>query len=124
MKVIIAGSRSITDYYQVYSAIVHSSLEFSDITEVVSGTALGVDKLGEVYATKHNVPIKRFPAQWSKHGKSAGFKRNAEMAKYADFLIAVHDGYSRGTEDMIRQMKCQGKQVYVHLVLKYLPYGI
>lgn len=116
MKVIIAGSRSVTDYFQVYSAIVHSSLEFSDITEVVSGTALGVDKLGEVYATKHNVPIKRFLAQWSKHGKSAGFKRNAEMAKYADYAVIVWDGKSNGAWNMRNQMELAAKPYYLHTI--------
>lgn len=73
------------------------------ITEVVSGGAKGVDSLGEVWAHSMGVPVKVFPADWDKHGKKAGFVRNAEMAEYADALIAVWDGQSRGTYDMIRK---------------------
>ena len=30
----------------------------------------GADELGEQYAEDNNIPIKRFPADWKKHGKS------------------------------------------------------
>lgn len=66
------------------------------ITEVVSGVAHGVDKLGERWAQAHKIPVKQFPAQWNKYGNAAGPIRNREMAEYADALIAVWDGQSRG----------------------------
>ena len=44
MKVIIAGSRGITDGRLVSAAVAASGF---DITEVVSGTCHGVDQLGE-----------------------------------------------------------------------------
>ena len=44
MKVIIAGSRNISDYKLVVDTIQSSGYE---ITEVVSGTAVGPDQLGE-----------------------------------------------------------------------------
>ena len=43
----------------------------------------------------------RFPADWDKYGKAAGYKRNGEMARNADALIAFWDGKSRGTKHMI-----------------------
>src|SRR3990167_762851 len=30
-----------------------------------------------------------FPAEWSKYGKSAGFKRNGDIAQNSDILIAM-----------------------------------
>ena len=69
--------------------------------EIVSGTANGADKLGEKYANDNGYPIKQFSANWDKYGKSAGYKRNAQMADYADTLIAFWDGKSRGTKHMI-----------------------
>ena len=47
MKVIIAGSRGVEDYALVEEAVKQSGF---DITEVVSGTARGVDLLGEHWA--------------------------------------------------------------------------
>lgn len=99
MKTIIAGSRGFDDETVVLDAVRRSRFT---ITEVVSGTARGVDKMGEGWANMNNVPIKRFPADWNQYGKRAGYLRNVEMAEYADALIAVYDGESKGTAHMIR----------------------
>lgn len=109
MKIIIAGSRSITDYNIVERAVINSGY---DITEVVSGCAKGVDTLGEQYAQKHNIPIKRFPAEWHHHGKSAGPIRNQIMADYADGSIVVWDGESRGSQDMMKRTVLAKKPIY------------
>lgn len=83
------------------------------VTEVVSGGAMGADSLGEAWANRRDKPITRFPADWNQHGKAAGPIRNAQMADYADCLLAVWDGTSRGTADMIEQMRKRGKPVKV-----------
>jgi YspA, cpYpsA-related SLOG family len=113
MKVIVAGSRTITDYDKVVDALYYTN--FSP-REIVSGGAPGVDKLGEQYAIECTLGIKVFPADWEKHGRSAGFIRNKQMAEYADALIAVWDGKSRGTENMIRCMLELKKPIYIHFV--------
>lgn len=102
MKVIIAGSRNIENYQLVENIIndVRVTL-LRDITEIVCGMARGVDLLGLDYATNHNIPVKKFPAEWNKYGKSAGYRRNEKMADYADYLIAIWDGKSKGTKHMI-----------------------
>lgn len=114
MKVIVAGSRSIVDISEVQKAITESRFE---ITEVVSGTAKGVDKLGESYAVAHNIPVKKFPADWDRFRKKAGYLRNQEMAEYAEALIAIWDGESKGTAHMINIMKKIDKPVYVWKVI-------
>lgn len=113
MKTIIAGSRAITDYETICQAVAHFN---EDITEVVSGCARGVDTLGEQWAQMRQVPVKRFPADWNKHGKSAGYIRNRQMAEYAEALIAVWDGKSRGTKNMIEEAKKRGLLVFIHAV--------
>jgi hypothetical protein len=111
LKVIVAGSRNISDLSIVELAIDQSGYS---ILELVSGCALGVDSLGEFWAMERCIPIKRFRANWDLFGNSAGMHRNIEMALYSDALIAVWDGKSRGTSHMIRVAKMQGLQVYVH----------
>lgn len=98
MKTIIAGSRTIYDYNCLKNAIAASKF---NISTVISGTAKGADKLGEIYAKNRKIPLEQFPANWNKYGKSAGYIRNAEMAKNADALIALWDGKSKGTKHMI-----------------------
>jgi hypothetical protein len=100
MKVIIAGGRDFYDYGSLYRYCDYVLLNQTDI-EVVSGCANGADSLGERYAKEKGYPIKKFKADWNKFNKSAGFKRNAEMAEYADALIVFWDRKSKGTKNMI-----------------------
>ncbi|KKL16418.1 hypothetical protein LCGC14_2495760 [marine sediment metagenome] len=131
MKVIIAGSRQIMNY-QLVSAVISNTLSKYNIqiTEIVSGCAGGVDTLGEQWALEHGVKVEPFPALWdditvpnalirtNKFGKQynarAGFQRNEKMAQYGDVLIAVWDGESRGTRDMIKAAKSKNLAVYVY----------
>ena len=113
MKTIIAGTRNFNDYQFLKEKIDNLDI---NITEIVSGTARGADILGERYAREHNIPVKRFPADWEKYGKGAGFIRNEQMGNYADYLIAFWDSKSRGTFHMIEYMKKIGKHgtIYVY----------
>lgn len=110
MRTIIAGSRGI-----ISPAALHFAVEECpwDITEVVSGGARGVDRMGEEWAESRGLPVKRFPAQWDKHGRAAGPIRNAEMARYAEALLALWDGQSRGTKNMIENAQKMGLKVHV-----------
>lgn len=110
MKVIIAGSRCGCSPLNLYKALEDSRFL---VHEVVSGCARGVDRLGEQWAADNNVPIKRFPAAWGKHGRKAGFMRNVEMAEYADALVAIWDGKSHGTKHMIDTAQARGLKVHV-----------
>lgn len=115
MKVIVAGSRDIYNYMLVRRAI--NEAPFSgEITQIVSGVALGVDTLGEQWAMNNDIKIKQFPALWEEHGRSAGFRRNRKMAYYADALIAVWDGQSKGTADMIKVAAKAGLKIHVKIV--------
>lgn len=113
MKVVVAGSRDIVWPFHVKAAIHQSGFQ---VDEVVSGTARGVDQQGEEWARERGITVMKFPADWNKHGKAAGFMRNAEMAQYADALVAIWDGESRGTAHMIKTMEALGKPVYVYKV--------
>lgn len=113
MRVIIAGSRAIKSHIPVAQAILESGFE---ITTAISGCAKGVDTLGEEYAKDNGIPLERYPAKWSIHGNSAGIKRNKAMAEIADALIAVWDGKSRGTKNMIETAKRKGLKVHIKKV--------
>ncbi len=115
MKAIIAGSRTICDLRLIEQAVAASGWR-DDIAEVVSGCAAGADSLGEIWAQSALKKIARFPADWDRYGRGAGYIRNTQMAKYADVLIALWDGQSRGTQHMITTMKKLGKPVFVYLV--------
>lgn len=112
MKVIIAGCRDRSvNLAQIDNMLAHSGFQ---VSEVVSGGAMGIDRSGEYWAKFRNFPVKRFRADWETHGRSAGPKRNANMAEYADALLAFWDGKSRGTQSMISEMR-RAKKPYVVL---------
>jgi hypothetical protein len=100
LKVIIAGGRDFTSF-PILEDCVNNCLSNQNEVVIVSGNARGADILGEKYAYIHKHTIDSHPANWDKFGKSAGYKRNEEMAKVADALIAFWDGKSKGTKHMI-----------------------
>jgi hypothetical protein len=110
MKTIIAGSRTIDKYNLVCEAVTNSGF---DITEIVSGGAKGVDEVGERYGKNHAIPVRIFPADWSTHGRSAGPIRNKKMAEYADALVAIWDGSSKGTKHMLNEANDRGLAIYL-----------
>lgn len=103
MKLIVAGSRSIKDRELVCKWIRKLVGEgtFHPVVQILTGGAYGVDILAEQWAAVSGVKYKVFPADWDKHGKAAGPLRNSQMAQYGDALLAIWDGESKGTKDMI-----------------------
>ncbi|WP_084212177.1 DUF2493 domain-containing protein [Geoalkalibacter subterraneus] len=111
VRVIIAGSRTCTDFQLVESAIAASGFV---ITRIISGGAKGVDQAGEQWARRNDIPIERFDPDWKRFGRGAGPMRNREMAQNADALIAIWDGKSKGTHNMIDLAKRQGLEVFIY----------
>lgn len=132
MRVIIAGGRDFNDYNLLETKVVNIFKQLTDEgylngnigidnknIEIVSGMARGTDTLGEKFASKVGIGIKHFPANWNLLGKSAGYRRNSEMAKYASedddlgILIAFWDGISKGTKHMIDLANKHGLRVFI-----------
>jgi len=110
--VIIAGGRDFNNY-DLLCRKADKILSRQDEIEIVSGAAKGADKLGERYAEKRDHSITRFPADWGTFGNAAGYRRNVEMAVYADALIAFWNGKSNGTKHMINIARKQNLEVRV-----------
>jgi len=135
LRIIIAGGRDFNDYELLRKSVLNilaklSSKQVNGVTkvtlpkksvEIVSGAAKGADTLGEQFANEFGLAIKRFPANWNKHGNAAGPIRNKQMAEYAvckdnpgtGMLIAFWDGRSRGTKSMIELAERYGLIVHV-----------
>jgi len=115
MKLIVAGGRDFTDTNRMIAELqkLVESGEITDSPELVCGMARGADMLAYSLWANNRMPIHNFPANWNKHGKSAGYKRNQEMGEFADAAVCFWDGNSKGTKHMIDIMKKLGKPVYV-----------
>ena len=122
MKIIIAGSRDISDYEIVRQAVITSGYwkQFGRKIEVVCGMALhwkwdedptagGVDRWGYEFAKRNGLAVHEFPADWKQYGGRAGMIRNIEMGDFAKAhegrLLAVWDGESIGTKGMVAYAK-------------------
>jgi len=125
MNLIIAGSRNIDTLskYWFRDTLLNFKIDCRkladpiQIYEIISGGAKGVDSCGEKFASSYLIPKKIFPANWKNHGKAAGPIRNKQMAEYADALLLIWDGESRGSASMKREMEKLNKPVY-EVILK------
>lgn len=103
-KIIVAGGRSFNNYdllEQKLDYYLSNKINEGYDIVIISGTAKGADSLGEKYAINKGYEIERFPANWDKYGKSAGYRRNVDMANVADACIVFWDGTSPGSKHMI-----------------------
>ena len=108
MKVAVIGSRSFQDYEELKRV-----LSKIDVTEIISGGAIGADKLAEQYAKENNIPTKIFLPDWEQHGKIAGFLRNTDIINESELVVAFWDGESKGTLDSIMKAQKQNKKVII-----------
>lgn len=110
MRLLVCGGR---DYSDV--DFLEQSLDLvkrdHNIDVVIHGAARGADTLAGNWATKNNIPLEVYPAQWNLYGKSAGYKRNKQMLDEGkpDLVIAFPGG--AGTRMMMRIAKEAGVEV-------------
>lgn len=117
VKLIIAGSRGFDDYELLKESVLRlievNDIKLDDLI-IISGNARGADLLGEQFALEMDLPVQRYIADWHQYGKSAGYRRNEEMAKIGTHLIAFWDCESKGTKHMIDLANKYG--LYINIV--------
>lgn len=97
MKVAIVGSRG---YSRLGDVSLFVTLLPHDAV-IVSGGARGVDSAAESAARVRGMQTVIYKAEWARYGNSAGYKRNADIVKAADVVVAFWDGVSKGTKHTI-----------------------
>ena len=117
-KIVIAGCR---DYNNYEEAKLYIDFCLSDILKennivIVSGCASGADAIGEQYAKENGFKVEKYPADWERYGRSAGPRRNKQMAEVCDCVICFWDGKSKGTKSMISYAKEYGKPIRIKMI--------
>ena len=90
MKIIIAGSRDFNNYELLRDRLNYLLKDVSNKDEI---TMYQVGKrcwpIRRKICQRKGYKIIRKLANWNKYGKSAGYKRNEEMAKIADACVCL-----------------------------------
>ena len=111
MKLLIAGSRSITDFDLT------PYIPFGTDT-IISGGAKGIDNLAEKYADENRISKFIIRPKYDIYGRAAPLKRNEEIVAMADYILIIWDGKSKGTEYTINYAKKMNKPFRVILIEK------
>ena len=102
MKLLIVGSRSITDFDL-------SPYIPTNVNAIISGGAGGIDNLAEQYADSHRISKYIIRPRYDIYGRAAPLKRNEIMVEMADAVLIVWDGKSKGSQYTYKQAKKMGK---------------
>ena len=121
MRLLVCGSRTWTDRPRLWQVLDRLVRDHGDgqVVTVIEGDARGADRLAGQLARERGWRLERYPADWTREGRAAGFRRNARMLHqgHPDLVVAFTVGplqHSRGTADMVRRAQEAG--VPVHLV--------
>ena len=110
-KLAVVGSRTFTDE-ELLSSILHK-FDKKSLT-IISGGAMGADKLAENWAKRWGVKTIIFKPDYKKYGRKAGIIRNKDIIENADQVIAFWDGKSPGTKNSIDRAEKRGIKVDIH----------
>ncbi|GHU53862.1 hypothetical protein FACS1894132_07280 [Clostridia bacterium] len=109
MRVAVIGSRSI-------AKIDIERFLPEKISEIVSGGAIGIDSLAKEYAVNSGLKFTEFLPEYNKYGCNAPLKRNDSIVEYAEFLVILWDGQSRGTAYVIKKCEELNKTHKIYIV--------
>jgi predicted Rossmann fold nucleotide-binding protein DprA/Smf involved in DNA uptake len=106
MKLLIVGSRSITDF--------DLSPYISPETDtIISGGADGIDTLAEQYADSHRLSKYILRPRYDLYKRSAPLKRNEQMVDMSDAVLVIWDGLSKGTQHTINYAERANKPLTI-----------
>jgi len=118
IRLAVIGSRTFSDRERLFKIL---DTNAHQIKLIVSGGAKGADTLATDWARERGVPYLVFPALWHDPetglvNKGAGFKRNWDIIRQAEKVLAFWDGASKGTAHSIDIAKQLGKTVKIVII--------
>ena len=104
MKLLVVGSRSITNFDL-------SQYILPEIDTIISGGAVGIDMLAEKFADSHHLSKYILRPRYNIYGRCAPLKRNEKMVDMADSVLIIWDGFSKGTQYTLEYAKKVNKPI-------------
>lgn len=110
-RLAVTGGRDYSDRDRVYAAL-DAAHATRPISVLVHGDYRGLDHLARDWAVARGIKPEPHPADWDKHGKGAGPKRNQAMVDSGlDGLVSFPGG--SGTADMTQRARLANVPVWV-----------
>lgn len=110
LRVLVCGGRDYADREHVYLVLdlLHRRV---GVAVLIQGEARGADTLAREWAEARGVPVLPFPADWTRHGRFAGPRRNQRMLDEGRPGLVLAFPGGRGTMDMTRRARRAGVRV-------------
>jgi hypothetical protein len=103
MKLAIVGTRKPSIKYSEFEQLLLDKVDLSDVTLIISGGAQGIDTFAKLLAARHHIPLMEFLPRYDVYGKYATLKRNTQIVKEANTVIAFPSAESKGTYHSIKE---------------------
>lgn len=116
-KLLITGSRYIAESQAkaLFDILDSLETEFGEVTHLIHGAAKGADTFAAEWAIMNDVTEIPYPADWKRHGRAAGPRRNIAMleAHRDAVVIAFPVPDSIGTFHCIKEAEARSMIVRV-----------
>ena len=118
--VLVAGGREFADtrwMSQTVESVVRNNV--GNTVRLIHGGARGADRLAGAEAQARGIEVGVFAAEWDRHGRAAGYRRNERMARFlakkrdlgAHVVVILFPG-GKGTAHMRQIAKAHRLPVY------------
>lgn len=87
-----------------------NNIPFDSFVTLIGG-ARGVNSFAESYSCINKLDMVVLQPNRNKYGKSAGYRRNKDIEKLRDTILAIVEKSTRGTWDTTKKAKRNGKIV-------------
>ena len=111
-RILVCGGRDYRDAKRLYAEL-DALRESIEITQIIEGEAPGADTLARQWGESRGIPVRKFPADWRRYGKRAGFMRNSQMLREGKPHLVVAFPGGVGTAGMVKISRAAGVKVKV-----------
>jgi hypothetical protein len=111
LRLLVCGGRDYDNRLAGFVALDGFHAKFG-ILAIISGAARGADALAAAWARSRAIPLREFPADWERHGKGAGHKRNQQMLDEGRPTGVMAFPGGNGTADMVRRARAADLPVW------------
>lgn len=105
MRVLVCGGRDYKDKDRMFRVLDEMHADGAQISCIIEGECKGADLLSALWASKRNVPLLPFPADWNRYNLGAGPIRNRQMLIEGKPDLVVAFPGKTGTADMVEQAR-------------------